>query len=72
MVHSTKQERIELPYGVYSGEVRDGKPNGNGTVQFRQEDEQVCTGKNNNLISKPEKFSIKSWKLMGWFDKNYM
>eukprot|EP00095_Tigriopus_kingsejongensis_P006583 maker-scaffold445_size168248-snap-gene-0.26 protein:Tk06583 transcript:maker-scaffold445_size168248-snap-gene-0.26-mRNA-1 annotation:"aaa domain-containing protein" len=40
MVRENNVEQIELPYGVYSGEVHDGKPNGHGTLHFNNGDNQ--------------------------------
>ena len=41
MVKMVHQDRIELPFGTYSGDVRDGKPNGHGAVQFKHDDNIV-------------------------------
>ena len=35
------QETIKLQFGTYTGEAKDGKPNGHGSVVFNSEDIQV-------------------------------
>ncbi len=34
-------EQLQLSFGVYVGEARDGKPHGQGEVNFRQDDNIV-------------------------------
>ncbi len=36
-----QKEKLQLPFGVYVGEARDGRPNGHGEVNFNQDDNIV-------------------------------
>lgn len=38
MVNLRNQERIEQTFGVYVGEVEDGKPHGQGVCNFNKDD----------------------------------
>lgn len=33
-----QQEKLHLEFGVYVGQVRDGKPNGEGQMIFKEDD----------------------------------
>ena len=41
MVLTSGQQKIEVPFGVFVGQVEDGKPHGQGEINFDETDPQV-------------------------------